>query len=376
MRSRTSRRHSSWATIATVMLATPVFAQEKPNEGPGDEPPVAIGPPVLAAPEPRGDIIKWPRDRNRVLCIVKGQRHTVEDLLIYLDARHAPLTLELAGTAAGRGLFESRTMRDSVRQYADIMAMREEAKALGVAEDTYEAAVSASLKRGFEQHLEEWTANREKVGRPTELTQDRINILLEHYQSRNGLRLEVQGWLDVLVPETPLEADGLLRQFYRDHPRFFGGRVTLSHILVRHRDPSTGRLLTGEEGLEVVKKIADVRSRLADDGSSFEKVARLLSEDRKTAAEGGLLREVSRFDPRLPSALCRAAWNLRDGQFTRVPVETPYGLHFVKCVAYNQRKYAYYHQDLKPAIQTIKRQLEQENLLWQLRDQLEVKLLY
>jgi hypothetical protein len=356
--------------LATLALATALAAQaEDPTARPA-------GPPPPEAYTPPSQKIEWPRDRDRPICVVGGQRYTVLDLLTYLDERHAPLTLELIETPTGRALLESPTFARMVRQYADVLALRAEAESLEIPQEEIDAAISASLKRGFEKHLSQYTANREKAGQPVELTQKRINILLEHYQNREGLATELQGWLDALAPETPLEADGLLRDYYQDRTAYLGGRVTLSHILVRHRDARTGELLVGEDRKEVATRLADIQQRLAEDGSNFEEVARVMSDDRSTAERGGILPEVARFDERLPAALCRTAWQLEDGEFTRVPVESPYGLHFVKRLRYNNHYYVYFHPDLKPEIQELKRAEEQEDLLWRVRAEHRVRLLY
>ena len=51
---------------------------------------------------------------------------------------------------------------------------------------------------------------------------------------------------------------------------------------------------------------ADIKARLKPDGSNFEEIARLYSDDTKTGKDGGILQGVHRYDDRLPDSLLTA----------------------------------------------------------------------
>ena len=78
---------------------------------------------------------------------------------------------------------------------------------------------------------------------------------------------------------------------------------------------------------------------------------------------------------RLPAALCRAAWGLDDGEVTG-PVESPYGLHFIKRVSYAQPRAFLLTDKTEGQVRDTRRQDLQEGLLYQLRERAPVQLRY
>jgi hypothetical protein len=236
--------------------------------------------------------------------------------------------------------------------------------------------LAAELKHGFEDWLAGYAAERERSGRPLELTQDRVNKLLADFQNRSGLRTELDGWLNFLVEAPdPTDRETLL-DFYASYANIFGGVVTISHILIQDRDPRTLELLTGEARAKAMERLASVRARLEKDGSNFEDVAMLLSEDRRTSRNGGLLEGIKRFDPRLPAAICRNAWTIPDDSFVG-PIETPYGLEFIKRKFFKNEFYVMNPNDeFLGTVAATKRRLEQENLVFDLRKKYGRRLLY
>lgn len=322
---------------------------------------------------------RWPADKERVICVVAGTNHTLDDLIEYLIQRHAPNLRKLLELRAGRTIFDTHLPTHWVRHYADIMALREVAKMRGVAEADVRPALEQSLKSGFEKWFDLYWQERKKAaenkGRTIELTQAAINIQLARFQQEFGLETELGGWLGALVPLTPTENTGELRTYFSDNPRIFGGRMTVAHILIRNRDSRTGELFVGDDRRAFLRKLASVKSRLESDGSNFEQVARLMSDDSVTAREGGLLRHIKRFDPLLPAAICRTAWATPRGKVSE-PFESPLGIHFVKNLDYIHLEYAIYSDRLNPTIAATKRQAEQEALLFSVRKDLHVELKY
>lgn len=308
--------------------------------------------------------LSWPRDQQRVIGSVDGRDVTLDELIRHVDARHAPGYREFLGTDAGRFELEAPFAARWVRQYLDVSAMQAEARARGLDPAHCETALADALKNGFEVWLRQYEEQRRLQGATEPLQQATVDKLLARYQREFGLECEFQGWLDALVPDRFTDEE--LYDYYTGHARELGGFVDLAHILVLHRDPGTGELLPEPEQGKVRELVAEIRSRLAADGSNFAEVARLLSQDRRTAERGGTLTRVSRFDPRLPAELCRTAWSLKDGEVTG-PVETIYGLHFVKRLRFTQHAFALYTEKFKPIVREHIRWRRQEDLLFEVR---------
>ena len=152
------------------------------------------------------------------------------------------------------------------------------------------------------------------------------------------------------------------------------GQVRVAHILVQHRDGGTGILLAEEGRARANERLAEIRARLRPDGSNFEDVAARWSDDTRTAHEGGLLGGLFRFDDRMPAALCRAAWSLRDGEVSDV-VETQYGWHIVRRIDFSQQVFMLFSDDTLPGIKTTMRRARQEARLFEARKTANVQLL-
>ncbi len=344
-------------TCTTLTVAVPAQDQEAktPNE---------------ASPK-----LAWPRDQDRAVCRVDGEEHTLLDLFEHTQKRHEPRMLALMELPTGAAYLQHPRMASWVRQYADVLALESEARGRGLGYKDVEETLGNALKKGFEVHLEGYVERRARGGSPVELTQERINLLLADYQRDYGLECEVRGWLDALVPAISIEETQRLRTFYDEHPQWFGGVVTISQIMVEHRDPQTLELLTGAARRKAYAKLADIEARLAPDGSNFEEVARLLSDDERTARSGGRMSGIERFDDRLPAALCRTAWRLRDGQVS-APVESAFGIHIIKRISYKHRYYVVFTDAIRGEVADTMRRSEQENMLFGARERHGVQLLY
>ncbi|MBK8976177.1 MAG: peptidylprolyl isomerase [Planctomycetes bacterium] len=356
-------------TFLALLLGTPLAAQ-------GSEPEPQQPPdPAAAERTDPPQKLAWPRDAERAIARVGTEELTLGRLIDHLDDRHFPGMRRLMETDAGRGYLESPIAAAWVRQYADVIALEREAASRGIDYEDAREALGAALKAAFEDWLHRYSEARERRGRPLELDQARVDLLLTQFQRDEGLGTELKGWLDVLVPPVDPEAVGLLRQFYTDHPQYFGGVVSAAQIFVRHRDPETLELYRGEARRAAYERLAEIRARLASDGSNFEEVARAFSEDRRTAAEGGLLSGIRRFDDRLPAALCRTVWSLRDGEISE-PFESPYGIHIVKRLGYQHLYYVIFNEKIQAEIAATMQRKAQEDLLFDVRERYGVTLLY
>lgn len=323
-------------------------------------------------PAPHFVVRRYPQDRDVPIAVVGARTLTLGDLVDHLDEKHHPgFRTALEQRPEIQRMLQSDLIAPWVRHFADIEAIRQSVTGT-IDEAALTAAQSEALKQAFQGWLDRYVADRQAAGRPTDLSQRLVNSLLADFQLRHGLGAELQGWLDLLEPKEYTRAQ--LQTFFTDNARVFGGRVNIAHILIQHRDAGTGILLADEGRARATARLADAKARLVADGSNFEAVARLCSDDTKTAADGGVLRGVARFDDRLPAALCRAAWDLQDGQVSDV-VETQYGWHLVKRIDFEQQVFILFTDDAIPSIRDVMHRSRQEQRLFDARGKAEVRLL-
>lgn len=119
---------------------------------------------------------------------------------------------------------------------------------------------------------------------------------------------------------TPAEVD----KYYEEHTAEFETphQTRASHILIKV--PETG----GREAEDKAKAAAAEAIRRAKAGEDFAKLARELSEDPPSAANGGDLGYVARGEmvPQFEEAL----FKLKKGELSPEPVRTPFGYHAIK----------------------------------------------
>lgn len=360
--------------LPSLAFAQQVTVQQEPVPAKPPAPTAAPTAPAapLATETSHALVRRYPQDRDVPVAIVADQPITLGDLVDHLDAVHHPGFREALTQPHVQRMLQSDLIAPWVRHYADLKALEHFMKDREVDQEKLKAAQSEQLKQSFQGYLDAEVARRREAGRPTEFNQKQINQMLARYQLDNGLAAELQGWLNYVEPgDYPR---GPLQEFYQNNARAFGGTVTTAHILIQNRDPGTG-ILYDDAGLAKASTLlADVRARLRPDGSNFEEVAKLLSADSKTAEKGGLLGNVHRFDDRLPAVLCRAAWDLRDGEVSDV-VESQYGWHLVKRLDFQQHVFILFTEDAIPSIQTVMHRARQEALLFGARAKAKVKLL-
>jgi hypothetical protein len=358
--------------LSPLLLLAVAAAQDPPPKPAAEPAAVPAAPRKLQQPEKPHFVVRhYPQDRDVAIAVVGSHTLTLGDLVDHIDARHYPgFKLALPTRPEIQRLLQSDLVAPWVRHFADLEALQQTFGA-DVDPKRLEQAQSDALKSGFKGWLETYVHDLEKHGRPTELSTDQINSRLSRYQLENGLAIELQGFLDLLEPGD--YSRGQLRNFFEANPRTFGGRVNIEHILIQHRDSGTGILLD-DEGLGLANaRLADIKARLRPDGSNFEEVAQR-SDDQKTGREGGKLEGVYRYDDRLPAALCRAAWELKDGEISDV-VETQYGWHIVKRIDYAQNVYILFTDDAMPTIKKVMRRAMQEERLFAARKKAGVRLL-
>lgn len=360
-----------FALAASVLaIATLGRAQEPQSTGEPTAPPAAAPKPA----EPHFLVRRWPADKETPIAVVGNRTLTLGDLVAHLDGRHHPgFAQALASTPTVEAMLRSDLMAPWVRHFADLEALRQTyAEQFGDGKQL-EAVQGDVLKKNFQAYLDSYVQSLKDAGRPTDLSQRRVNLLLADFQLRSGLAAELQGALDFLVPNDFTR--GQLHEFFNDNARVFGGQVTIAHILVQHRDGGTGILLKDEGIARANERIAKIKAQLQPDGSNFEEIARLYSEDSRTAPEGGRLGGLHRYDDRMPAVLCKKAWELRDGELSLEPVESQYGFHLVKRLDFNQQIFILFTDDAMPSIKIVMRRALQEQRLLQAREKAGVRLL-
>lgn len=332
----------------------------------------AAATPIVKRQDPHHLVRQYPEDRGETIAIVGERVLTLGDLIDHIEERHHPGFREaLEKVPTVQAMLRSDLIAPWVRHFADIEALRQFTADREIDKAALEAAQSERLRNSFQGWLDTYLANRQAQGRTTELSQQRINLFLADYQLRSGLAAELQGWLDYLEKGDYSRAQ--MQRFFQDNARAFGGQVKIAHILVQHRDAGTGILLGNEAYGRAAARLADIKARLRPDGSNFEEVARLFSEDTRTAKEGGVLDGIRRFDERLPATLCRAAWHLRDGEVSDV-VESQYGWHLVKRLEFSQQIFILFTDDAIPSVREVMRRSRQEDLLFAAREKVGVQL--
>jgi hypothetical protein len=355
----------------SLMAGSPTAQEPTPPSVPPTPPQTESKPQVVE--RPHFVVRRYPEDKDKAVAVVGSRTLTLDDLVQHIDRRHYPgFAQALATRPEIQRMLTSDLIAPWVRQFADAEALRQ-TYADRIDEEKLEQEQSKTLKEGFERWLADYNENRRQSGFTTELTQQRVNSLLADYQLRRGLAVEVDGLLAHLVPDDATRPQ--LHTFFNANPRYFGGQVTIAHILVQHRDGGTGILLDDEGLARANARLADIKARLRPDGSNFEEVARQFSDDTRTARDGGLLGPLHRFDDRMPAALCRAAWSIRDGEVCPDVVETPYGWHLVKRIDFNQLVFILFTDDAIPSIRIVHRRAEQERLLFEARERTGLRLM-
>ncbi|MFK7740873.1 MAG: peptidylprolyl isomerase [Planctomycetota bacterium] len=327
----------------------------------------------LPRTEPHFVALRYPRDKQKAIAVVGSQTLTLEDLLAHIETRHYPDFRKLVRSApAFQRYLRSDLMAPWVRQFADLQALQQAVGDDYIDPVELEKAQSASLKSSFEGFLGAYIEQQRLRGRPAP-SQKAVDRLLRDFQLRRGLGAELQGMLDLIEKGDYNRKQ--LRDFFNDNARYFGGQVTVEHLLVQHRDSGTGLLLNTEGMARANARVAEIQAQLRPDGSNFEDLVRRYSDDTKTAQDGGKLYGVRRFDDRLPAQLCRAAWAMRDGQVTTDVVESQYGWHFMKRLEFSQQVFILFTDDAIPSIRLVMRRAMQEKRLFGARRAAKLRLL-
>lgn len=143
---------------------------------------------------------------------------------------------------------------------------------------------------------------------------------------RQPERRKVQYVTLVAKDYTPKISDADVEKYYTEHAKEFETprQVKASHVLVRVDAEKGGGSETEDKARE---KITDVIRR-AKAGEDFAKLAREVSEDPGSKANGGDLGWVKQGDMVPPFE--QALFALKKGELSAEPVRTPFGFHAIK----------------------------------------------
>jgi hypothetical protein len=316
-------------------------------------------------------LLRWPHDKDLVVGRTDVAEVTLEQVLRHVERRHAPGLLVHLETQDGQRELNSPAVPMWVRQYCDLRLLQDEANRLAIAPERVPEVIERILGERFQTYKRQYLQQRAQQGHPAEWTPSLEEFLLRRFRKAEGLEAEIHAHLELLVPDEATPTT--LRNYHADHGDYFGGKVMIAHILVRHRDLLTGRLFDPASQAKIADRLRDIKSRLREDGVNFAAVAQTHSDDEASNRRGGELGWIDRLDPRLPAALVRAAWALRDGQWTG-PVESAEGYHFVRRNSFTQQTHVLFNGDAIQRVRGHLRAVQQEALIFELRNRRKLEL--
>ena len=339
-----------------------------------------------AKPEPRKELsrpqapadapaVVFRRDRGIVVARVNGQDIKLEDIIRHIDRHSYKDYLKLAERGdLDYTLSSPEFLPRWVRLFADRRALELVAKKRKLDPALVNKERKDLATKGFLEFLENYKRTyKAREGRDYPENPRSVASLRRGYLLKNGLDLECQAWLNVLVPDSlsQEQADWYLRT----QPQVFNGYLDISVITIHNRDPKTGALYKGMGKTGVTKKIHEIKSRLEEDGSNFEEIAARFSDVARERRRAGEYSNINRLDPRLPASICRTAWGLRNGKW-KGPVESAFGLHFIKRIRYHSKNMVVRLKPDVPEVRRFIRKLRQEDQVFKARREQNVELLY
>jgi peptidyl-prolyl cis-trans isomerase SurA len=138
---------------------------------------------------------------------------------------------------------------------------------------------------------------------------------------RNTLYTDkMRGQVMADVVATPAEVNQFFASIPKDSLPFFNSEVEISEIIYK---PSPSE----KKKMEARKTLEDLRNRILEDPSQFERLSNLYSDDPGSQENGGDLGWQARgtFVPEFEAA----AYNLENNEFSEV-VETEFGFHLIQ----------------------------------------------
>lgn len=201
--------------------------------------------------------------------------------------------------------------------------------------DTYiankEIADSDAITNEAKSQLEQLKAQYESAG------QDFATAL-----SNAGYKKE-KDFLDVLILD--IKKNKVVENFLKEkvtddeiqdyYEKNIAGEITARHILIT---PSVTDDMNEEEKAKEKKKAKEKAEKLIkklEDGAKFEDLVKKNSDDEGSKNDGGLIENITKDS--VVDSFYTACTKLKDGEYTKEPVESSYGYHIILRVSQKEK---------------------------------------
>ncbi|MDO4962532.1 MAG: peptidylprolyl isomerase [bacterium] len=117
-----------------------------------------------------------------------------------------------------------------------------------------------------------------------------------------------------------------LKAYYKEN---FSDKLTVKHILIEVDSEAEDADAADKEAYEKAVSLIDTLNDTKKDGleEKFDELALDNSDDSQTYSNGGLLEDISKSD--VVEEFWNAAFDLKNGAYTKEPVKTTYGYHVI-----------------------------------------------
>lgn len=117
-----------------------------------------------------------------------------------------------------------------------------------------------------------------------------------------------------------------LKKYYKEN---FTDTLTVKHILIEvdseAEDKDKADDLAYDKAVKLIQKLNNTKKEKLDE--KFEELAEKNSDDTGTYADGGLVENFKKAD--VDEAFYKAAYELKDGEYTKEPVKSSFGYHII-----------------------------------------------
>ena len=160
------------------------------------------------------------------------------------------------------------------------------------------------------------------------VSQKKVNSTYNTYKSEYGSSFDTilsENSMTKSSFKKSIRSNLLLREAVKDH-------VTITNKQLKKQWKSYQPKTTVAQILVSKKAKAEDIIKQLDNGASFSKLAKKYSTDSSTKNNGGKLSAFDNTDSSLDSSFKKAAFALKQGEYTKTPVKTSYGYHIIKSI--------------------------------------------
>ncbi len=137
-------------------------------------------------------------------------------------------------------------------------------------------------------------------------------VLSENSLTKSSFKKQLRS--NLLLREAVKDNTTITQKQLKKQWKSYQPKTTVAHILVSKKSTAEA----------IIKKLQA--------GESFTKLAKKYSTDTATKSKGGKLSAFDNTDTSLASAFKKAAFALKQGEYTTTPVKTSYGYHVIKSI--------------------------------------------